>query len=75
MCIDNLYGLRAAFAHAINFSWSAELTTPLALRLVRADMGHPSASQSMPEHYQCTVNRARQWLRDVSDPLESRKQQ
>jgi hypothetical protein len=65
MCVDNLYGLRAAFAHAVNFSYPPDLTTPLARQLVRADMGHPSVSRAMPEHYQCTINRARQWLREV----------
>jgi hypothetical protein len=67
--INNSLGLSCAFVYARKHHLPAEQVSDLALRLVRADMGHPTAARYMPSAFPGIVAEARQWLREAHEVI------
>jgi hypothetical protein len=67
--IDNVLGLSCAFTYAREHHLPAEQVTNLALRLVRADMGHPAVARYLPPAFPGIVKEARQWLREAQEVI------
>ncbi len=72
--IDNMLGLSYAFTHLRAHKHPAAEITALALRLVRTDMGHPTALRYLPEAYHGIVSEAREWLREANEVIAGERE-